>query len=83
MIGPFFTGKASILLEFDSVSVLRFAYAQHKRDLEVYLKDYLSSASLREYEIEHIYTVDEKIAMEQGEKISPLFFVIFILPFCS
>jgi hypothetical protein len=55
--------------EFDLVSVLRLGYVQHKYELEIQLKDYLSSASLKAYEIEKIYTLDEKIAMQHGKEI--------------
>lgn len=55
--------------EFDLISVLRLAYAQNKHKLEIQLKEYLSSASLQTYEIEQIYTVDEKIAMKQEKEI--------------
>lgn|SRR5690606_19603314 len=55
--------------EFDLVSVLRLAYVQHRHVLEVQLKDYLSSATLQAYEVEQIYTEDEKLAMKQGEEL--------------
>lgn len=46
--------------DFDLVRVLRLAFARNRNKLETQLKDYLSSSNLQEYEIEQLYTFDEK-----------------------
>lgn len=38
-------------------------------ELEVQVKDYISSASLQAQEVKQIYTVDKKIKLKQGEKL--------------
>ncbi|MGG1397629.1 hypothetical protein ABE288_07315 [Bacillus salipaludis] len=55
--------------EFDLVSVLRLAFVQNQHQLEYQLKDYLSSTSLQEYDIDILYTSDEKRAMKLGENL--------------
>lgn len=55
--------------EFDLVSVLRLAFVQNQHKLEYQLKDYLSYTSLKEYDINILYTSDEKLAMKQGENL--------------
>lgn len=63
--------KALILnaSEFDLITVLRFAFGHHRPKLEKHLKSYLSASSLQLYDIEQLYTVDEKISMLSGVDI--------------
>lgn len=42
---------------------------QNQIELETLLKDYLSSTNLQEYEIDILYTSNEKTIMEQRESI--------------
>jgi len=55
--------------EYDLVPFLRLSFFQKQRHLEYQLKDLLSSSQLYEYDVEILYTVREKQAMEQGERL--------------
>lgn len=56
--------------EFDLVSVLRLAFVQNQHKLEYQLKDYLSSTHLHQYDVDILYTSDEKLGNPTGRKHS-------------
>ncbi|MCI2253591.1 replication initiation factor domain-containing protein [Domibacillus sp. PGB-M46] len=55
--------------EFDLVNILKLVYAGHLHELDVQLKDYLSSTALYEGDIHKAYTNYEKHLIKNGEVI--------------